>query len=309
MKHPKLRLGTRRSPMAIAVAESAERLIKAVAPTIDVEICPHVSEGDRIKGDLKLFGGKGTFIKDLERRLLNGEIDCAIHALKDIPGDVAMHEDLMLVAFLPREDPRDALVLRNGLTENELYAQDLIKIGTSAPRRQAAAKRLFPNCIVELSRGNVNTRLNLLDAGAHDALILSGSGLGRVGFEHRVTRLFTQSEILPAVGQGILVIQIRREDFNRCSYLRAINNQDSENAAVAEREVLAQLRGNCHSAIAAHCSTLEGGGHQLIASVFDSASDDLLTATMELPPGAHDFALLGAQVAKKLIEAGCEKYL
>ncbi|ANT54774.1 porphobilinogen deaminase [Mesorhizobium amorphae CCNWGS0123] len=295
--------------MAIVVAGTAERLIKAVEPRIEVEICPFVSEGDLIKGDLKLYGGKGTFIKDLERRLLANEIDCAIHALKDIPGDVQMHEELMLIAFLSREDPRDALVLRSGLSEEEFLAKQRVRIGTSAPRRRAAALRLFPDCAVELSRGNVNTRLKNLDSGLHDALILSGSGLDRVGFHSRIARLFSYDEVLPAAGQGILVLQIRREDLNRCSYLRIVNNEESENAAAAEREVLAQLNGNCHSAIAAHCWAVESGGHKLTAAVFDSATGNCLEAAMELPLNSKDFTELGAKVAEQLIKDGCRKFL
>lgn len=309
MTNNKLRLGTRKSPMAAAVAEHARNLIQNSVAFIDVDIFHFVSDGDKIDGDLKNFGGKGTFIKDLEARLLRDEIDCAIHALKDIPGDVPMHDDLMLVAFLPREDARDALVLRKGITEEQLRMKNGAIIGTSAPRRQAAVRHLFPNASSLLVRGNVNTRMKKLDDGLFDALILSGAGLERVGFRQRISRYFEDTEILPAVGQGILCIQIKKINAEKLAFLTKINSKWSEQAATAEREILFSLKGNCHSAIAAHCKLKKDNSIVLTASVFDQNSSKSISTVITATDNTCDYRALGQEAAHKLINLGASSLL
>lgn len=303
-----IRMGTRNSPMAIAVAEYAKVLINRSNDSVLIDISSYTSDGDRITGSLADFGGKGTFVKDLEKRLLNNEIDCAIHALKDIPGDVQMHDALMLIAFLPREDARDALVLRSGISEERLLLDDGLIIGTSAPRRQAALARLYPKVTFQLSRGNVNTRIQKLDSGQYDALVLSGAGLERVGLGNRISRLFDKNEILPAIGQGILCLQIRKSDQERYSFLRSINNSWSENAAKAERTILFELKGNCHSAIAAHCS-LNGDNIELCSTVFAAKHDDNISVVVSSEIKDCDFYGLGVRAAAALISKGANALL
>jgi hydroxymethylbilane synthase len=303
--HPPLRLGTRASAMAIVSAEHARSLILKQNPEIEIEIKTFLSEGCQTPGDLKDAGGKGLFIKDLERRLLAGEIDCAIHTLKDVPGDQPLHPDLVLIAFLEREDPRDALVLRDGV-----YEKDLVNcvIGTSAPRRIAMLHHLYPGVRTTLMRGNADTRIKKLDAGACDAVVLSAAGLVRLGLERRISRHFDPSEMLPAVGQGILCIQVRKSDADRCTFLRAINDEWAETAATIERDVLYGLQGNCHSAIAAHCTT-SNGRILLDALVLDDTTGKVLKTSQQGSATVDIIAELGQRAAADLLSQGARAML
>ncbi len=303
------KLGTRQSPMAISVAQFAKKQIEKQQSHFKIDINTFVSEGDRITGDLKMFGGKGTFIKDLETRLLSKEIDCAIHALKDIPGDIPMHEDLCIIAFFEREDPRDAMILREGISENYLHEKEGCIIGTSAPRRQAQLKKLFPKAQCKLTRGNVNTRLKKLDNGDYDCLVLSAAGLVRIGFKDRINKFFSLKEMIPAVGQGILCLQIRKADISRLSFLKTVNNAWSENAAKAERAILHSLNGNCHSAIAAHCEQINNSTIQLSSAVFNCNTGDLVQSIIKEEFSPCDFYEMGIKSANELKIAGAVELL
>ncbi len=299
--HRQLRIGTRASPMARAMAATVRDVIMSVAPSIELEILTFVAEGDKITGSLQCHGGKGTFIKDLERRLLAHEIDCAVHSLKDIPGDVAPTEGLTLISFLPREDPRDALILRDGVTEDDLRSGGVI--GSSAPRRQAALKKLYPAAEIRLCRGNVNSRLKKLDEGQFDAVVLSYAGLLRLDLSSRVSRIFQPDEMLPAVGQGIMSLQVRKADAEKCPYLKQISDPKAEIAAAVERAMLFRLNGNCHSAIAGYCSFLSETRVQMCGIVYNPETGDFLKAVIqsELEPNIEN---LGLRVADELIAQG-----
>ena len=299
--HRQLRIGTRASPMARAMADTIRDIIISVAPSLNPEILAFVAEGDKIKGCLQSFGGKGTFIKDLERRLLAHEIDCAVHSLKDIPGDLPPHKDLTLISFLPREDPRDALILREGVSEVDLRVGGVI--GSSAPRRQAALKKLYTAAEVRLCRGNVNSRLKNLDEGKFDAIVLSYAGLKRLKFESRVARIFQPDEMLPAVGQGIMSLQVRKEDAEKCPYLKKISDPKAEIAASVERAMLFRLNGNCHSAIAGYCSFLSDTRVQMCGIVYNPETGDFLKSVIESDVAA-DIENLGTRVADDLIAQG-----
>ncbi len=299
--HRGLRIGSRASPMARAMAETVRGVIASVAPSMELSVLTFVAEGDRIQGSLREQGGKGAFIKDLERRLLAGEIDCAVHSLKDIPGDLPPHEDLALVTFFPREDPRDALILRAGVTEDDLRRGGVI--GSSAPRREAALRNLYPAVDIKLCRGNVNSRLQKLDNGQYDAIILSYAGLTRLGFAARASRIYSVDEVLPAVGQGIMSLQVRKADLDKCPYLKRINNPEAEIAARVERAMLFRLQGNCHSAIAGHCSVLPENKLHMCGMVYNAATGASLRASRQADLSA-DVEALGTRVADELITQG-----
>lgn len=300
----RIRIGTRNSPMAIAFAEITKQALLAAAPDLTIDIGTYVSDGDRIAGSLAPYGGKGTFVKDLEQRLLSGEIDLAVHSLKDVPGDVPMHEDLAIGAYLKRHDPRDCLVLRGGVGEADLSRAGA-RIGTSAPRRQAALRLLLPHASCELIRGNVNTRLRKLDEGQYDALVLAGSGLSRLGMESRISRYLSAEEMLPAIGQGIMCLQVRRADMGRMPALAKVNDAHASYCAAAEREILHILKGNCHSAIAGLCE-MNGQTQvaRLRAMVFDPAGGVVLAAEEEQSILQTKGAALGARVAASLLAQG-----
>ena len=297
-----LRIGTRASPMARAMADDMRNRIAAVAPSVALDVLPFVAEGDRITGSLQNEGGKGTFIKDLERRLLANEIDCAVHSLKDIPGDLPPRDDLTLIAFLPREDPRDALVLRNGVTEDDLR-QGRAPIGSSAPRRGAALRHLYPNAEITLCRGNVNSRLRKLDDGAFGAIVLSYAGLCRLGFADRANRIYNPDAMLPAVGQGIVTLQIRAADRDRYAFLSALNDPDSALAASIERAMLFRLQGNCHTAIAGYCSFPTATTVEMRSVVYDPATGAAMESVRQTARTDAE-AKFGAQVAEDLLAQG-----
>ena len=299
--HRSLKIGTRASPMARAMAGTVRNILLSSAPTMVIEILTFVAEGDRIQGSLQNHGGKGTFVKDLERRLLSGEVDCAVHSLKDIPGDLPSHEDLELISFLTREDPRDALILRAGVSESDLDRGGVI--GSSAPRREAALRKLYPPSEIKLCRGNVNSRLQKLDEGQYDGIVLSYAGLKRLDLDGRVSRIFNPDEMLPAVGQGIITIQVRKADIETCPYLQKISDSNAEIAAKVERAMLFRLQGNCHSAIAGHCSFVDPTHVHMCGMVYNQSTGDYLKASRDSEISL-DVEKLGSLVADDLIAQG-----
>lgn len=306
----KVRLGTRNSPMAIAFAELVKRAMVAVCPHMSIVIETYTSDGDRIQGSLAPYGGKGMFIKDLEQRLLNGQIDLAVHALKDIPGDIPMHEDLKIGAYLPRHDVRDCLILRPGMRGEDLKKSSMM-IGTSAPRRQAIIRRWLPEARCRPIRGNINARLRKLDEGRFDALMLAVSGLKHLAMDERIDHYLSVDDVLPAIGQGIICLQMRRSDLERLSFLSRINDPDTACVAAVERQLLSRLKGNCHSAIAGLCELdHQQGEARFKAVVFEMDGPVTLVAKerMRLTEGA-DPVLLGTLVADNLLAQGAARIL
>ena len=298
-------LGTRPSRMAVFMAEYACQQVRALYPDVDMQVLPFASTGDKNQGDLSKLGGKGAFIKDLEERLLRGEVDCAIHCLKDVPGDIDPHPELELTAFLTREDPRDALVLRVGEVmpaEGEGFT-----LATSSPRRQAFARRLYPKAKIIPLRGNVDTRLRKLDEKEFDGMILSKAGLERLDFAHRITKVYEPEEMLPAVGQGVLTLQVRKVDMARCNFLRGVHSQETGRAVDAERRLLRVLEGNCYAAIAGYCDE-QNGQRRLRAWVSNPAGTEVLTA-QAVQPLAGDAVALGQQVADELLAQGARRLI
>ncbi len=271
---PRLRLGTRRSPLAMAQAEEARDRLLAAHPEIAVEIVPVTASGDRVQGSLADAGGKALWTKELDAWLLAGEIDFAVHSLKDV--ETIRPDEITIAAVLPREDVRDCLLGAASLAELPAGA----RIGTSAPRRAALALRARPDCTVVGIRGNVATRLAKLEAGEADATLLAMAGLNRLGLTHGVP--LDPVEWLPAPGQGAIAIEcrtlLRQAQDDRDSWvfslLTAIDHAPSHHAVRAERALLAALGGNCHSPIA----------------VFTEADGPMLTMTAALlsPDGAEE---------------------
>jgi len=291
-------IGARASKMAQIMAHKTADLITQSHAGMRVEVRGYASQGDKFQGDLKTLGGKGAFIKDLENRLLAGEIDCAVHSLKDVPGDVDPHPDLVLCAFLERGDPRDALIMRRGRAALGSDAEG-VTLGTSSLRRQAQLKKLHGGVNVIPLRGNVDTRLKKLESGELDGIVVSLAGLEHLGMTEHVTKVYDPFEMLPAVGQGVVCLQIRRADFERCSYLNAVNSAQTETAVTAERRLLRVLEGNCYSAIGGYCET-SGGQSRMEAAIFTPDGARTLSACGE---GA-DSAALGASLAEDLLRQG-----
>ena len=247
----KLRIGTRDSKLAVVQTELFVQALGRVRPEIETEIVAMKTTGDKILDrTLDQVGGKGLFVKELDQALLEGHVDLTVHCVKDLPAE--LNPQLPLIAFSPREDPRDALVLAPGMEEADLS----LPVGSASPRRRIQLEKLFPGCRVEPARGNVLTRLQKLDSGQYGALVLAVAGLRRLGLENRVNRVFAPEEMLPAAGQGILAVQARA-DFDP-SILSPLNNNEAELCALAERAFLQTLDGGCSSPVAAYARIQQG---------------------------------------------------
>ena len=244
LKPKLLRLGTRASPLAMAQAHEARDRLCAAHPELKVAIVPVTASGDKILDrPLAELGGKALWTKELDAWLLSGEIDLAVHSLKDV--ETIRPAEITMAAILPREDVRDVLLGAASLADLPPGA----RIGTSAPRRAALALHLRPDCRVVGIRGNVQTRLAKLQAGEADATLLALAGLNRLGMAHFGTPLDPETW-LPAPGQGAIAIEVRSADAATRDLLAAIDHGPSRAAVMAERALLAALGGNCHSPIA-----------------------------------------------------------
>ena len=246
-----IRIGSRESKLAVIQSELVMDAIRAVRPDLRLELVTMKTTGDKILDrTLDQVGGKGLFVKELDAALLDGRVDLTVHSCKDLPMDIDPR--IPLAGFTAREDPRDVLVLPEGVSELDPAKP----IGCASPRRAAQLRALFPGMAVAPVRGNVLTRLAKLDGGQFSALVLAAAGLRRLGLEHRVSRYFTVEELLPAAGQGILALQARAgEDL---SYLEGVLDADGAACALAERAFVRALDGGCSSPIAAH-AVVEGG--------------------------------------------------
>ena len=263
---PRIKIGTRGSPLALAQArETRDRLIAAhgLDPS-DIEIVAITTTGDRIKDrPLNEIGGKGLFTKEIEDALLAGEIQLAVHSMKDLPANLP--EGLTIAAVLLREDPRDAFIspVANSLAELKAGAT----IGSSSVRRTAQVLRLRPDLKTAQFRGNVETRLRKLSEGVADATFLACAGLNRLGLADKITAAIPVEVMLPAIAQGAIGIEIREDDEATRKLLAAINHRPSEFAVACERAFLKALDGSCRSPLAGLATlngdTLSFRGHAL----------------------------------------------
>ena len=248
---PTLRIGSRGSPLALVQAREVLRRLSAACslPAEQIEIKVIRTTGDAIQDrPLAEAGGKGLFTKEIEEALLAGAIDLAVHSSKDMP--TVLPSGLVLSAFLPREDARDAFISRVAKTLRDLPEGAVV--GTASLRRQALVKRLRPDLAIVPLRGNVETRLRKLEAGDVHATILAVAGLKRLGLLSAATAVLEIDEFLPAVGQGAIGIETRADDSATRALIDKINDADTATALAAERAFLAELDGSCRTPIGGH---------------------------------------------------------
>jgi hydroxymethylbilane synthase len=255
-----IRIGTRGSPLALAQAREVQARLEAAHATSGVgpltfEVRVIKTTGDRIQDrPLSEAGGKGLFTKEIEEALLAGELDIAVHSMKDMP--TLLPAGLRMAAFLPREDVRDALISTKARTLGELPEGAVV--ATSSLRRQAQVRHLRPDLKVVAMRGNVETRLRKLAEGAADATLLAMAGLNRLDLANRAAGPVPVEEMLPAVAQGAIGVEIRAVDETMAALLAPINHEPTALAVTAERAFLARLEGSCRMPIAA-LGELAGG--------------------------------------------------
>ncbi|HEY3452141.1 MAG TPA: hydroxymethylbilane synthase [Myxococcales bacterium] len=246
----KLRIGTRRSPLALWQAHHVTALLKGREAGLEVELVEIVTKGDKIlDSPLAKVGGKGLFVKEIEEQLLSGAVDLAVHSLKDMPAELP--EGLVLAAVPPREDPRDAFV-----SSRHKRLEDLpkgAKVGTSSLRRASQLKAWRRDLEIVSIRGNVQTRLRKIDTEL-DAGILAAAGLKRLELADKITEFIEPERILPAVGQGVLALEARGGDQEVLQRLAALEDGPTRVAVTAERAFLRRLGGGCQVPIAAHAT-------------------------------------------------------
>lgn len=249
-----LTYATRRSLLALAQSRSfAARLSEAAEATSTQEL-QIVTSGDQIQDrSLAEIGGKGLFVKEIEEALLAKKADFAVHSLKDLPG--LLPDGLLLACIPQREDPRDALVAPQHRTLAALPAG--ARVGTSSLRRSISVKALRPDLVVQLLRGNVDTRLRKVESGQYDAIVLAQAGLVRLGLEHKVTQILSVDECLPAPGQGALGIECRTEDTATRALLSVLHDASAASCVTAERGVLIALGGDCKTPMGAYADRMD----------------------------------------------------
>ena len=250
-----LKLGTRGSPLALFQANLVARLLREAHPDLAVEICTVKTSGDRIQDrPLADVGGKGLFTKEIERGLLDDDLDIAVHSMKDM--ETFLPDGLDIVAVLPREDPRDAFLSRDGASLDDMPAG--ARIGTASVRRQAQILHRRPDLAVVPFRGNVETRLRKLGEGEADATLLAYAGLKRLEREDVITGVFDTDVMLPAAAQGAIGVEARADDTAVLDLLAALDDSTASLCIAAERAVLAALDGSCRTPIGAF-ATLDAG--------------------------------------------------
>ena len=285
-----IRIGSRESRLAVIQAEIVKELIQKNHPDIQVELVTMKTTGDKILDkSLELIGGKGLFVKELDKALLEGSIDISVHSLKDMPMEIP--KELPIAAYSKREDPRDALICRPGCWEIPVDGV----IGTSSRRRSLQLKKLYPECTFRQIRGNVQTRLRKLEEEGYDGTILAAAGLSRLNMEHVIGRIFSTEEMIPAAGQGILAVQGRKGEDH--FFLDCVENKKSRAEALAEREFVAVLDGGCTSPVAAHA---EVNGNELkLTGLYYREEDDTYWTETRIGNTA-DARQLGAALAEEM---------
>ncbi len=290
-----LRLGTRGSALARWQADWVTARLREM--DVPVELVLITTQGDAQTGPIGSLGGQGVFTKEIQRALLDERIDLAVHSLKDLPTDPI--DALVLAVVPPRESPGDMLVSRDGIAFDAL--PDGARVGTGSLRRQAQLLNKRDDLNVCDIRGNVDTRLRRLDDGQYDAIVLAEAGLKRLGLADRATHVLPRSWMLPAVGQGALGLETRADDSVTRARIEHLNDVDTHQSVIAERALLAALRGGCLAPIGAW-GRVENQVLHLDATVLDPRGTTRLTVQVSgMPSNALQ---LGEEAARQLLDQG-----
>jgi hydroxymethylbilane synthase len=296
-----LTLGTRRSALARAQSERVAAALTA-ATGRPVKLVEIVTEGDTNLGSLTSLGGTGVFASALREGLLGGRVDLAVHSLKDLP--TAPEPGLVVAAIPPREDPRDCVVARDGLTLGELPPG--ATVGTGSPRRAAQVRALGLGHEVVDVRGNVDTRMKLVADGVVDAVVLARAGLLRLGLTEAATEVLDPTQMLPAPGQGALAVECRADRDDLIDLLASLDDAATRAAVTAERSVLAALEAGCSAPVGALADVAEDGftEPELYLRAVVAAVDGSTTVRLSMTGAPSDAAVLGKSLARRMIEDG-----
>ena len=298
-----IRIATRKSALAHWQAEHVAKLLHGIDQVDDVELVPLSTRGDEVLDrSLQKIGGKGLFIKELEIAISEGDADIAVHSMKDVPAE--MPQAFTIAAVLERANHADALISHNGA---QLSAMEQgARIGSSSLRRQAQILMLRPDLIVEPLRGNVDTRLDKLDNGDYDAIVLAAAGLERLSLASRISQQFLPDEMLPAATQGVIGIECLASNAELIDVLRQLNDDTTERTTAAERAIAATLQADCQSPVAALATN---SGDTITVTALVALPDGSECLRDSLSGAAMDAALLGQDLAGRLLANGARELL
>ncbi|WP_374048226.1 hydroxymethylbilane synthase [Thiothrix subterranea] len=298
-----IRIATRTSPLAMWQAEHVARRLQALHPDLQIEMVGMVTRGDKIlDSPLSKIGGKGLFVKELELGMLEGIADIAVHSMKDVP--MEFPEGLHLPVILQREDPRDAFVSNHYQNLDALPHGAIV--GTSSLRRQTQIRARYPHLQIKDLRGNVNTRLAKLDNGEYDAIILAAAGLIRLEFQARITAFLSTEQSLPAIGQGAVGIECRRNDPRVENLLAPLRHAETTVCVRAERAMNQRLNGGCQVPVAGFAELQDGALRMRGLIGFPDGS---ALYTCEQRGCTVDPDALGIAIAEDLLAQGGDKVL
>ena len=298
-----LRLGTRGSNLALHQAEEVASRLTGTHRNLSVNISVIRTTGDKVLDvALSRIGDKGLFTREIEQALLRGEIDLAVHSLKDLPSELP--PGLVLAAVLPRANPADVLLSRSGKHLHELPAGAVI--GSSSLRRIAQLKAYRPDLKVVDIRGNVETRIRKMGEQGLDAIVLACAGLSRLGLEAAITQVLPPDIMLPAVGQGAIAVEIRENDNHTRELLQAIKSEETEAEVIAERAFLRELEGGCQVPIA--CLGRVNGSQLLLQGLVASLDGEQVIRGQKTV-GRADAKIAGLELAAQLKERGAREIL
>jgi len=296
-------IGTRRSKLALWQAEWVHARLRELEPELAVSLKRIKTTGDKILDTpLASIGGKGLFVKEIEEALLRGEIDLAVHSMKDVP--TRLPAGLEILAIPEREDPRDVLITLNKVSLERLVPGS--RIGTSSLRRQAQLLHYRPDLSIQILRGNLDTRLRKLEAGEYDGIILAAAGIKRLGWSDRVTEYLSPDVSLPAIGQGALALEGRTDDGFVREVVARLDHHPTRIAVTAERAFLERLEGGCQVPIAAHAAITNG---TLTLSALIAGVDGRRLVRDSLQGPMRDAHRLGVELAERLLARGGDEIL
>jgi hydroxymethylbilane synthase len=300
----KLVIGTRASKLALWQANHVAACLRERYPNMEVELRNMVTTGDKILDvPLAKIGGKGLFTKELEVAMLSGEIDLAVHSLKDMPTELP--DGLILAAVTERVDPGDALISPEYKTLDKLPAS--ARVGTSSLRRKAQLLNVRPDLTIVDLRGNLDTRLKKLTTEKLDAILLAVAGLKRLGWDEHITQVLPHNVCLPAVGQGALAIEARQDDAETLELLSFLNHEPTRKATLAERTFLAKVEGGCQIPIGVYAQALTPDLLQVQAVIMSPDGKEAIKDSLEGSP--TEAAEMGHKLAVRMLDNGGREIL
>ena len=298
----KIIIGARGSQLSLAYVSKVKSLILDSSKGIDIHVKTIKTSGD-IHQDIKIseIGGKNLFCKEIEENLIENNIDIAVHSLKDM--ESVEHKDLMIGAFIKRNDPRDTLVSKKIKKLSELNSN--ITIGSSSRRRALQLKRINEKISVVNLRGNIDTRIQKVEEKKLDAIILAAAGIKSLNLENKISLTFKTDEMLPAAGQGIIAVQCRKDDKLIFDIIKKINDKETSLCAIAERKMLQTIGGDCETAVGG-LAEVNNNNLNLKAQLFSDFGDE--SFEYELTGKDTDASYVGKSVGKKLLSLAGKKF-